>query len=424
MSVKRMDRRATLRLLGLGGAGLALGDLARIPPALARAWGPSNQGAAVDGWNSSGPLVRYPEKVPLIVLTDRPVQLETPRQYFESALTSNAAFFVRWHLDRHPNAIDLAAWRLHVEGNVGRPLSLSYDDLVSRFSPVSVAAVNQCSGNSRSRFTPRVPGGQWGHGAMGSAIWTGVRLRELLEAAGVRPGSVEVQFEGLDRGRGPEGWGSHRFLKSLRLNDPVLDHCLVAYAMNGQPLPMLNGFPARLVVPGYFATYWLKSLAWIRVLTQPDENFWMKAAYRVPDTPRGATTPEDMSAGRVTTVPISRMPVRSFIVSPDGGRRIPASLPTTVRGIAFSGHGAIVRVELSTDGGRSWREAALGADHGPLAFRTWEAAWTPPVPGEATLAVRATDAAGNVQPDAPVWNPGGYLWNRTERQIVTVGRSA
>lgn len=418
-----MDRRTALRLLGWGGAGIALGDVASVEPAVARVLRSAAQGADHGAWNSEGPLLAYPEKLPLIVLTDRPVQLETPRRYFRDAFTDNAAFFVRWHLDLHPNAIDLATWRLNVEGNVGRPLSLSFDDLVNRFSPVSVAAVNQCSGNSRSRFAPPVPGGQWGHGAMGSATWTGVRLRELLEAAGVQAGSVEVQFEGLDRGRGPAGRGSHRYLKALRLDDPVLETCLVAYVMNGQQLPMLNGFPVRLVVPGYFATYWMKSLTWIRVLTQPDESFWMKSGYRVPDTAGGGTTPEDVRAGRVATVPITRMPVRSFIVSPDGSARVPTGLPTTVRGVAFSGNGAITRVELSEDGGRSWRDVALGVNHGPHAFRTWEAAWTPRAPGEVSLAVRATDARGDVQPDSAVWNPGGYLWHRIERQPVTVGRS-
>lgn len=419
-----MDRRTALKLLGWGGAGLALADVACVPPALARVMGAAGQAGEPAPWNSTGPLVRYPEKLPLIVLTDRPVQLETPRQYFAHGFTDNAAFFVRWHLDLHPNAIDLSAWRLNVEGNVARGLSLSLDDLVNRFAPASVAAVNQCSGNSRSRFEPRVPGGQWGHGAMGCATWTGVRLRELLEAAGVQPASAEVQFEGLDRGRGPEGRGSQRFLKSLRLDNPVLDDCLVAYGMNGQQLPMLNGFPVRLVVPGYFATYWMKSLTWIRVLTQPDDNFWMKSGYRIPDTPRGGTTPEDVRAGRVTTVPITRMPVRSFIVSPDGSAKLPAGMPVTVRGIAFSGNGAVAKVELSDDGGRSFRQVKLGPDHGPDAFRTWELAWTTGRPGEVVLAVRATDSAGNVQTDEPVWNPGGYLWNRIERQRLLIGRSA
>jgi DMSO/TMAO reductase YedYZ molybdopterin-dependent catalytic subunit len=414
-----MDRREALTLLGLSGAGLTFGRVLRRWPGLPHLALPDPP-----PWNSTGPLLAYPEKLPLIVLTDRPVQLETPREYFRTGYTDNAAFFVRWHLDLHPNAVDLAVWRLRVEGAVGQPLALSVDELVNRFSPVSVAAVNQCSGNSRSRFAPRVPGGQWGNGAMGCATWTGVKLSQLLETAGVRSGSVAVQFEGLDRGHGPEGRGSHRFLKSLELDDPVLLEAIVAYQMNGAQLPMLNGFPVRLVVPGYFATYWTKSLSWIRVLGRPDDNFWMKSAYRVPNTARGTTTPDDVAAGRVTTVPITRMPVRSFITTPDGGQPAPAGMSLTVRGIAFSGHGAVARVELSDDDGRTWRAATLGSDQGPNAFRTWEAAWTPHAAGETTLAVRATDSSGNVQTEEPVWNPGGYLWNRIERQRVMVGRSA
>ena len=419
-----LDRRDAVRLLGWAGAGLLLGGGRVFRPARDLLAEGTDQAVELPGWNAAGPLVAYPEKLPLIVLTDRPVQLETPRPYFAGAITPAAAFFVRWHLDRHPNAIDLTRWRLSIEGNVTRPLALALDDLVRRFEAVSVTAVNQCSGNSRSRFRPRVPGVQWGNGAMGCATWTGVRLRDLLDAAGLKAGALEVQFEGLDRGRGPEGRGSYRFLKSLRLDDPVLDRALAAYEINGAPLPMLNGFPLRLVVPGYFATYWTKALTWIRVLDRPDDNFWMKSAYRVPNTPRGHTTPEAIRAGTVTTVPVTRMPVRSFIVEPDAGSALPAGLPVAIRGIAFSGHGGIAQVEWSADGGRTWQIASLGTDHGPEAFRTWEARWVPREPGEAVLAVRAKDAAGNVQPDQPVWNGGGYLWNRIERQRVAIGRPA
>ncbi len=191
--------------------------------------------------------------------------------------------------------------------------------------------------------------------------------------------------------------------------------------MNGEPLPMLNGFPARLIVPGFFATYWLKSLSWIRVLDAPDDNFWMKAAYRVPDTPRGNTTPEDMKSGKVTTVPINRMPVRSFLVSPDGTMKIPAGFPLNLRGIAFSGYGGVKRVEVSTDKGANWSEARLGADAGDFSFRTWSLEWTPKTAGRYEFSVRATDAKGNVQLDEDVWNPGGYLWNKIERQEIVVG---
>jgi DMSO/TMAO reductase YedYZ molybdopterin-dependent catalytic subunit len=374
-------------------------------------------------WNSIGPYVTEPQKAPLILLTDRPVQLETPRHYFRSAFTPNEAFYVRWHLPEIPNGVDLKDWKLRIEGNVNKPMALSLSELTQKFKPVSVAAVNQCSGNTRSRFQPRLPGGQWGNGAMGNAMWTGARLRDLLDAAAVKNGSVQVQFEGLDTGAGPKGFGSNRFMKSLDLTNSGLDESIVAYLMNGEPLPVLNGFPARLVVPGYFATYWTKCLTWIRVLDAPDDNFWMKTAYRIPDTPRGTTTPEDMKAGKVKTIPIERMPVRSFLISPDGSSKIPAGLSVTLHGIAFSGYGRVTKLEISDDGGKSWYAARLGEDHGPYSFRTWEGAWTPKMPGRYTVAVRATDEKGNVQPDEPVWNPGGYLWNRIERQDIEVGKA-
>lgn len=418
-----LDRRRLLQILGMGGL------VGAIRPALAQT---SPQGDTPlpfftgpgpnPYWNGVNPFVVYPQKLPLLRLTDRPVQLETPRHFFRTVFTPNEAFYVRYHLDEIPNEIDLSQWRLRVEGNVEKPLALSLEDLIRNFTPVSLVAVNQCSGNSRSRFQPRVPGGQWGNGAMGNALWTGVRLKDLLKAAGVKPGTVQIQFEGLDRGRGPENLGSGRFMKSLDWNDPVLDEAIVAYLMNGEPLPMLNGFPVRLVVPGKFATYWLKHLTWIRALTQEDQNFWMATAYRIPDTPNGSTTPEDVAAGRVKTVPIGKvnMPVRSFIVDPDGSYPLVAGLPSKVRGVAFSGYGKIVKVEVSADGGKTWQTAALGPDYGRYSFRTYEFTWTPRVPGKYTLAVRATDEKGNTQPDAGVWNPGGYLWNKIERQEVVV----
>ncbi|HEY6385641.1 MAG TPA: molybdopterin-dependent oxidoreductase [Candidatus Acidoferrum sp.] len=375
-------------------------------------------------WNSVGPYISEPQKAPLILLTDRPVQLETPRAYFRTAFTPNDAFYVRWHLADIPNAVDLKSWRLKIEGNVKKLAALSLSDLLHNFKPVSVAATNQCSGNSRSRLQPRVPGGQWGNGAMGNAMWTGVPLRVLLELTGVKDGSVQVQFQGLETGPGPSGLPSNIFLKSLDLANSVLDDCIVAYLMNGEPLPMLNGFPVRLIVPGYFATYWTKCLTWIRVLDKPDESFWMKTGYRIPDTPRGNTSPEEMKSGNVKTVPIGRFPVRSFLVSPDGASKIPSGMPVTLRGIAFSGFGRIARVELSKDDGKNWLPAKLGEDYGPYCFRTWETSWTPKSPGRYSLAVRATDDKNNTQPDEPVWNAGGYLWNRIEREDIVVGEAS
>ena len=420
-----MSRRLLLKMLGTGAVLLGLN---KLTPASAQVSGqvveslPSFTGPDANPyWNSVGSFVVYPQKLPLIQLTDRPVQLETPRNYFLTPFTPNAAFYVRWHLDEIPNAVSLSDWRLLVEGNVEKPLALSMSELMSQFKSVSIAAVNQCAGNSRSRFQPRVPGGQWGNGAMSNALFTGVSLKDLLNAAGVRTGSSQVQFEGLDRGRGPEGKGSHSYLKSLGLSDPVIGETIVAYEMNGEPLPMLNGFPVRLVVPGKFATYWTKALTWIRVLTEPDTNYWMAKAYCIPNTPRGNTTPKDVHEGNVEMIPIGSMPVRSFIIIPDGSGKIPEEMPVTVRGIAFSGHGRVVKAEFSCDGGKLWDKVELGEDFGQYSFRAWRTTWIPKRTGKYVLAVRATDEKGNVQPDEGVWNPGGYLWNKLERQEVFVG---
>jgi DMSO/TMAO reductase YedYZ molybdopterin-dependent catalytic subunit len=426
---RNVSRRDALGLLGAAAGGLAIGnwfevdaEIAQVAPA-SKAIEPFTGPGANPHWNSVGPYVSEPQKAPLILLTDRPVQLETPRQHFRTAFTPNDAFYVRWHLPEIPNRVDLAEWKLKIEGDVNKPIALSLKELMEKFKPVSLAAVNQCSGNSRSRFQPRVPGGQWGNGAMGNAMWTGVRLRDLLDAGGVKAGSVQVQFQGLETGPGPKGLGSNAFLKSLELTDSVLDEAVVAYLMNDEPLPMLNGFPVRLVVPGYFATYWTKCLTWIRILSAPDENFWMKTGYRVPDKPHGNVTPDEMKAGGVNTVPITRMPVRSFLVSPDGSSKIPAGMNVTLRGIAFSGFGKIVKVEISEDGAKTWKSTQLGEDHSAYSFRTWESQWTPKTPGNCTIAVRATDEKGNVQPDESVWNPGGYLWNKIEKQEFVVGRA-
>jgi DMSO/TMAO reductase YedYZ molybdopterin-dependent catalytic subunit len=422
----RFSRRAMLRTAGIAAGSLATAPAFNLLPTFAQEK-PSTELTNFTGpganphWNSVGPIVSEPQKAPLILLTDRPVQLETPRNYFASAFTPNEAFYVRWHLDRIPNAVDLKSWRLRIEGNVSSPQALSMGDLLRKFRAETIAAVNQCSGNSRSRLQPRVPGGQWGNGAMGNARWTGVKLRDLLNAAGMKSGSLQVQLQGLEQGEGPEGMGSRAFMKSLDLDNPVIDECVVAYAMNGEPLPMLNGFPVRLVVPGYFATYWMKCLTWIRVLDKTDENFWMKTAYRIPDTPRGTTTPEAMKAGGVKTVPIGRMPVRSFLISPDGSGKIPAGMTVNLRGTTFSGYGRVTKVEISEDDLKTWKPAQLGEDFGAYSFRTWDLAWTPKTTGKFSIAVRATDEKGNAQSDEPVWNAGGYLWNKIERHEFVVG---
>jgi sulfite dehydrogenase len=359
------------------------------------------------------PLVKFPEKTDLILLTDRPPNLETPLKYFREDLTPNDAFFVRWHLGIVPTRIDPGAFELLVAGHVANELSLSVDDLRTKFEPVSVVAVNQCSGNSRSLFSPRVAGGQWANGACGNAKWTGVRLKDLLAKAGLKAGAVEVTFMGLDKSPAPS---VPDFIKSLTLdkaNDPDV---LIAYAMNDKPLPMLNGFPLRLVVPGWFATYWVKALNEIRVTNEPFAGFWMAKAYRVPaKRPFLDETPDALATD---TVPISRMLVRSLIVKPEPGEAVKAGQPYELDGIAFDGGSGIRQLEVSTDGGKSWSKAALGPDHGKFSFRRWKQSWTPKA-GEHTIMVRATSNDGETQPDQPKWNRSGYARNVIESLRVT-----
>ncbi|HWE03077.1 MAG TPA: molybdopterin-dependent oxidoreductase [Tepidisphaeraceae bacterium] len=357
-------------------------------------------------------LAKFPEKTDLLLLTDRPPQLETPLKYFKTDLTPNDAMFVRWHLAGIPTSVDLDTFRLTVGGHVERPLSLSMADL-KMFKAVSVVAVNQCSGNSRSLFEPRVPGGQWQNGAMGNANWTGVPLRDLLSAARVKGGAVEVSFQGLDRPPLPV---TPAFIKALAFDRANDGEVLVAYAMNDQPLPMLNGFPLRLIVPGWYATYWVKALNEINVLDQKFKGFWMDKAYRVPDNPECEESPGKLAK---VTVPISSMLVRAVFVTEDG-RHFPAGdAPAEVEGIAFDGGSGIKQVDISVDGGKNWSPARLGEDLGKYSWRRFNF----PLRGKGRLTVmaRATSNSGQTQRATQNWNRSGYARNIIETIDVTVG---
>lgn len=358
-------------------------------------------------------MVRYPEKKELILLTSRPPQLETPVQYFDRAITPNDLFYVRYHLASIPTRVDLATWRLRVNGRVERQLQLSMEDLKTKFPPVRVVAVNQCSGNSRGRFSPRVFGGQWGEGAMGNAEWLGARMQDILRAAAVQRDAVEVTFNGLDEPTAPS---VPDFVKSLAVSRLLDDQdVLVAYEMNGEPLPMLNGFPARLIVPGWYATYWVKHLSEITVLDREFDGFWMKKAYRIPENPCACVEPGGTPE---RTVPISKMNVRSVIASPRNGARLQARRPVEIKGVAFDGGHGIREVAISDDGGASWRAARLGPDLGRFSFRQWSYVWKSARPGSYRLLARAVNGAGESQPAEPRWNPAGYMRNIIEHVDV------
>jgi sulfite dehydrogenase len=251
---------------------------------------------------------------------------------------------------------------------------------------------------------------------MGNAVWTGARLSDIMKAAGVREGAVDVTFDGLDKPAFPS---VPDFVKALGAERVVRDpDIIVAYEMNGRRLPMLNGFPARLVVPGWFATYWVKHLSEITVLTDRFEKFWMKPGYRIPDNACGCVEPGTAPAA---TVPINRMTVRSFIASPENGASVKVGQPVTLKGIAFDGGYGIREVVVSDDDGATWRRAALGPHLGPFSFREWSWPWTPRQAGPARLMVRAVNGIGESQGTEPLWNPAGYLRNVVEHVTLIAG---
>ena len=362
---------------------------------------------------SAPELARYPQKTDLILLTDRPPQLETPLRYFTTDLTPNDAFYVRWHLSGIPTSVDPRTFRLEVTGNVRKPLSLSLQDLRTKFEPVSVVALCQCAGNSRSLFEPRVPGGQWGNGAMSNARWKGVRLKDVLDAAGVLPGTVHVGFRGLDTAPLPK---MPRYEKSLPIDRARDGEVMIAHEMNGASLPMLNGFPIRLVVPGWYATYWVKSLSAINVLDQPLKTFWMDTAYRVPDNSGAEESPQQLAK---VTVPITRMSVHSIFVRPTPSERLAVGKSYTLEGVANDGGSGIRKVEVSTDDGKAWSDATLGTDLGKYSWRLWRAQWTPSAKGSYRLQVRATTDDGQQQVTSQ-WNRSGYQRDVIEHVDVVV----
>src|SRR4051794_24966516 len=361
--------------------------------------------------NGERPLVKYPQKRPMIGLTSRPPQLETPFAVFnDGPITPNNAFFVRYHLADLPYNLDPDKFTLEVKGKVDKPLKLSLKD-IRKLKATEIIAVNQCSGNSRGFSNPRVAGGQLANGAMGNARWRGVPLKTVLDMAGVQPGAKQVTFNGMD---GPVADKTPDFIKALDVDHARDGEVMLAYGMNGEDLPVLNGFPLRIVVPGYYGTYWVKHLNEIAVIDSVFDGFWMKSAYRIPDTPNNSVEP---GTAPKATIPIGRFTVRSFITNvADGAKLKPGS--TTLKGIAFDGGKGIKEVAVSSDGGKSWTPAKLGKDLGKYSFREW----TLPVKlaaGSYELKVRATNGAGDVQPVNPFWNPAGYLRNVVETVRVT-----
>jgi DMSO/TMAO reductase YedYZ molybdopterin-dependent catalytic subunit len=355
---------------------------------------------------------RFPQKGELILQRTRPPLLETPFDVFDKSIfTPNDQFFVRWHWAGIPTEVNVDTFRLAVRGHVDRELSLSLGDVLA-LPQAELAAVNQCSGNSRGYFQPRVAGGQWSNGAMGNARWTGVRLKDVLDRAGVKAGAVQVRFKGLDEPVVPD---APYFMKSLDIDHAHDGEVMLAYAMNGEQLPLLNGFPLRLIVPGWYSTYWVKMLNDIEVLDQPDTNYWMKIAYTMPDRPNGNMAPGETG---VKMVPINRMNPRSFITNIKSGDTVPAGAEAQARGIGFGGNAGVSRIDFSADAGKTWVETELGKDEGKYSFRRWQVRFSLTNRGNHVLMVRCTNTSGETQSDHPNWNPEGFMRNVIEQTPI------
>ena len=347
----------------------------------------------------------------VLVRSTRPEDLEMALSGFSDYITPIEHFFVRTHV--YVPTVDVSDWRLKVEGEVAKPLTLAMDDL-KKLPAVDLVSVVECAGNGRGFYEPAVPGVQWGNGAVGNARWRGVRLADVLKRAGVKDSAKEILFDGADvpLGTMPD------FQRSIPVKKALDGHTLLAYEMNGETLPVKHGFPLRVVAPGWASDSWAKWLTSIRVLDKEHDGFWMKSAYRHPGKPVApgtAVPPEQMQ-------PVTSLRVKSVIAAPLEGSQALMGKPMAIRGVAWSGDaGPVTAVDVSVDGGRTWKPAALRDDQRTqFGWRQWEFNWTPSQEAYYTILARARDAAGNTQPFDQEWNPSGYGWNVIPRVHVDV----
>jgi hypothetical protein len=290
------------------------------------------------------------------------------------------------------------------------PAQYTLDQLKTGFEQVELVAVNQCSGNRRGLSQPHVQGIEWGYGAMGNARWKGVRLKDVLEKSGIKKEAVEVGFDGADAGvveKTPD------FVKTVPVWKALDENSLIAFEMNGEPLPHWNGFPARIVVPGWTGTYWVKHVTSIQVLSQPFGGFWMNPAYRVPKG-KFALVDRFVSQETETNTPITEMVVNSLVTNLQNGAKVGAGQVLEVTGIAWDGGYGIQTVAVSVDGGQSWRPATLGEDLGRFSFRPWSYRFTPAA-GPNSVMVSATNRIGASQPMEAIFNPAGYHHNAIQK---------
>ena len=387
-----MDRRRFLRV----GAGAAL-----LPSAAALAV----VSAAVKKPAASGDGVPI-ERRRLLQLNAYAVNAETPLNALTTYVTPNDLFFVRNHwIPMYPSG---KAWSLTVDGEVETPLHLKLADLKA-MPRTTVTCVLQCAGNGRSLHKPAVPGVQWSYGAVGNARWTGVRVKDVLARAGLKAGARHLHGFGSDKP--PQNVPP--FHRSIEL-EKVLEDGVLAFEMNGKPLPQPHGAPLRLIVPGWAGDHWMKWIVRLAPQAEAQKGFYMETAYRwplKPGEPGVAFKPDEMK-------PVTELFVKSNFTEVPAAAKVGAL--ATLRGFAFSGAPDVAKVEVSDDDGATWKDAVLDRQHDPYAWRLWSFAWEPKAPGQVTFLARATDSRGSVQPREAVWNQSGYLYNAWHQAAVEV----
>ncbi len=360
-------------------------------------------------WASDASAISVAGKDGMIVRSYRFLDLETPVEFMTDWITPVNHFFVRNHMFE-PAKIDASTWKLTIGGEVEKPLTLTLADL-EKVPVHSVTNAMECAGNGRSLHNPKVPGIQWGKGAVGNAKFSGPSLKVVLEKAGVKDTGKHVMFRGLDEvpGKVPP------FIRSIPIEKAIDADTLIATYMNGAPLTQHHGFPARVVTPGWAGAASCKWLTEITVLDKPADGNFMIPGYRMPNTPvkpGEAVKPED-------THSVMGLTVKSLIAAPSDGAKLKPG-KQEIKGVAWAGEADITKIEISTDGGSSWSSAELGKDHVRYAWRLWSYVWKPAKSGDYVILSRATDSQGRVQPDAAVWNPSGYLYNAYDQVKVYV----
>jgi len=343
-----------------------------------------------------------------IIRSIRPQDWETPVALLDSWITPNDLFYVRCHF--YTPTVDVATWRLTIDGEVDRPVTLGMNDL-RQMPRVTLPVTLECAGNGRAFFDPPVAGTQWQRGAVGNARWTGVRVSDVLKRAGLRASGRYLWLDGADRplGKAPD------LIRQLPIDKALHQDTLLAYEMNGKPLPVANGFPLRIIVPGWEGAYSVKWLTHIQVSDRENDGFWVQTAYRYPKkdvAPGAAVDPKDMG-------PLTGLAVKSIITAPATGR-LARGQAAVITGFAWAGEANVVKVDVSTDNGSTWMPATLGKEKAPYAWRQFQHPWRPTEPGSVVVLSRATDDKGRVQPIVERWNPSGYLWNVVDQVRVDV----